>query len=272
MGNSVIRPLVIAACLMFVAACSESGTDQAAIDAAVERALAEREREAAAKAAAAQTRSAAEAAELADTSASAVRTPEPLRDGLPTNMGSPYHMCAFTLSLVGEHCGCMVNRATDAGIPNAAQVGMFGGDGKRATPEQIAAFKRIVRSCAGYNISVRGSSAAENLAKSVPADTSKTAQQDAGERMVRCEFRTTRDNYDGPCRFLAGKGGDFRAISTDGAFSEGDGIYRVDLDVTSKDVGTLLIDHGYEPFSIAVTRSQTDRACWTSAQITFCAR
>lgn len=268
----MIKPFVIAACLMLAAACSDSGTDQAAIDAAVEKALAEREREAAAQTSAAQTGNKGEDASLADANETAGRAPEALRDGLPTGMGSPYGMCIRTLSIVGEHCGCMVNRATDAGITGPALVGLFGGDGKRASPDQIDRFKRIVRGCAGYNITVRGSMAAPALAGGAPDQTPTPAQAASSERMARCEFQTTRSNYDGPCRFLAGKGGDFRAISTDGAFSELDGIYRVDLDVTGKDKGSLMINHGYEPFAIAVIRSQTDRACWTSAEVTFCAR
>jgi len=265
---------------MAISACSNSEPDQEAIDQAVEQAveqaLAEREGADAGGARALEPGGEANEASIAQTSDTTARSTEKLRDTLPTGMGSPYGMCIRTLSIVGEHCGCMVNRATDAGLSGPALVGLFGGDGKRASPDQIDRFKQIVRSCAGYNITIRGSNAAQvsgQVSGQGDAPGASAAPQSASrERMVRCQFQTTRDNYDGPCRFIPAKGGDFRAISTDGAFSEADGIYRVDLDVTGKDVGSLMIDHGFEPYVLAVTRSQSDRACWTSAEVMFCAR
>lgn len=268
----MIRSLLFSMCLLFLAACSESKPDQASIDAAVETALNERDREDAAKFRASERGDADESAEPVKPGSATAGTPEKLRDDLPTGLGSPYGMCIRTLSIVGEQCGCMVNRAADAGLGGPALTGMFGGDGKRATPAQIDTFKRIVRACANYNITIEGSSAAQSLAQSDAGSTAVPAKAAAGERMARCEFVTTRDNYNGPCRFLPGKGGDFRAISTKGAFSEGDGVYRIDLDVTGTNVGSLVIDHGFEPYVIAVTRSQTDRACWEGGEATFCAR
>ncbi|MEM6907838.1 MAG: hypothetical protein AAF494_04090 [Pseudomonadota bacterium] len=101
---------------------------------------------------------------------------EPLRAGLSKKVGSAYHMCTRTLSIVGQQCGCMVNRASDAGISNNRQVRMFAGGADNATPQQVATFEGIVRSCSGYNLRVsRGSG---NTA--VPANSQAAASTRAG--------------------------------------------------------------------------------------------
>lgn len=268
--------LTACACIMLVVGCSQSSEDEAAIDAAVEKALADREDAAQVSDNVGSGDPLTQASEMSDQNGDTPtgRSTEKLRDGLPTRMGSPYHMCMFTISIVGEHCGCMVNRATDVGIPAAAQVGMFGGDGKRATPAQIDQFKRIVNSCSGYNISITGSNTTAAVDKpAAPQVTANRAAsyQSSRARIVQCEATSTAFQYAGSCEFHAAAGGDFMVISKDGAFFED--VYRMELDVTAPNVGQILYEYGdAEIIAIPVGRSQSDRACWESAEIIFCAR
>ena len=100
------------------------------------------------------------------------RTPlppgEPLRKGLPSGMGSPWHMCTRTLSIVGEQCGCMANRVRDAGIADAVAVRLFGNDGSSATAAQASRFNQIVRGCSRYPMDVKAGVAGSGQRASVP--------------------------------------------------------------------------------------------------------
>lgn len=258
------------AALLAATACAQQDTDQAAIDAAVEKALAERDREDAAKYRQLQARGdepAANAASAVEDTAGVVRSAEPLRAGLSKRMGSAYHMCAFTLSIVGEHCGCMVNRATDARITNARQVRLFGGEAGDATPDEIARFTRIVRACSGYDIGIRS----ERGRAADIADSEDAVQRTAsGGRVVTCEFEDERHGYRGRCRFVPGPGGDFQATALEGNYFEDVG--RIDLDVTAKNRGQLIINYTTEPVAVAVSRDPSDKACWSNESVRFCAR
>ncbi|MEM1132915.1 MAG: hypothetical protein AAGH53_08265 [Pseudomonadota bacterium] len=277
----MFRIAIIAVCFAILAGCSSKEPDQEAIDSAVEQALAERDREDAARY---NTMTQEEQdGDAQDDENSPEEEPqktsystESLRDGYSKDMGSPYWMCTRTLSIVGEHCGCMVNRATDAGIPNAAQVGMFGGDGKRATEAQAEKFTRIVRSCSGYNITVRGTKASQE-ADEVKVVSDETKASGKG-RVVTCEFESVRDRYKGPCEFVMGPGGSFTTRSLDGPYYGN--VYDINLIVESRGVGSLVFmwpdvrgDRTImRQSNSAVQRDQSDRACWSNAQIRFCAR
>ncbi|MEO0591892.1 MAG: hypothetical protein AAFZ11_15230 [Pseudomonadota bacterium] len=199
---------------------------------------------------------------------------ENLREGVPDGMGSPYGMCVRTLSIVGEHCGCMVNRAMDAGINGGVLVRLFGGDGSRATPYQAEQFTRIVRSCAGYNVTVRNAGAAvepSDPADREPAASAAPRNTQAKVRRVACYFRNGIGEYDGPCNFVTGPGGDFVTTSLNGEYF--DGVTQIGLDVTAKGRGQLQF---YYPDGVVrssyVERSTTDRACWEGSGAVFCAR
>lgn len=86
---------------------------------------------------------------------------EPLAPGLPSGMGSPYAMCTRTLSIVGEQCGCMANRARAAGIADPVAARLFASDGSRASRAEIAAFEGFVRECSGYPIRIRSGEVTE---------------------------------------------------------------------------------------------------------------
>jgi len=263
-----MRVVVVFFASLALAACSGGEADQEAIDAAVEKALAERDREEA------ERRQAANAGDgMAETPADeaepaqdlAAFSTENLREGIADGMGTPYWMCTRTLSIVGEHCGCMVNRAMDADIPNAAQVGMFGGDGSRATKEQAEKFTRIVRSCSGYNVTIRDAGSRQAAAQQAAEGGA------ASGRRVQCSFDNTVFRYDGACNFVLGPGGDFSTTSLNGPYFQN--VSRIDLDVTSKDRGTIALRYpdGEDVF-VAVSRSPRDRACWEGPRLSFCAR
>ncbi|MGB3470361.1 MAG: hypothetical protein WBA51_06035 [Erythrobacter sp.] len=260
------RVALAAAALLMTTGCSASTPDQAAIDAAVDKALAERDREDAAKYRQSQA-AADESALSAAAEAGAVRSAEPLRAGLSKELGSAYGMCIRTLSIVGENCGCMVNRATDAGIADARQAKLFGGRAGNATPDEIARFTRIVRACSGYNITVRG-----EPGETAQVDQAKTAlsRPASGGRVVTCEFENERYGYEGNCRFVAGSGGDFQATSLEGNYFED--VSRIDLDVTSRNAGHLIINYTTGPVEVPVKRELQDKACWSNESVRFCAR
>lgn len=269
----MLRPFALAvAAVLMTAGCSDSAPDQAAIDAAVEKALAERDREDAAKYRQSQatgggaTVSPAAQAE-AEEPAPAARSTEPLRAGLSKDLGSAYGMCIRTLSIVGEHCGCMVNRATDAGIADARQVRLFGGRAGNASAEEIARFIRIVRTCSGYNITIRGTPGQAALVAG--AETAVPQPAPAG-RVVTCEYEDPRHGYEGQCRFVAGAGGDFRTTALEGNYFED--VSRIDLDVTSSNVGQLIIHYTTGPVTVMVSRELRDKACWSNREVRFCAR
>lgn len=252
--------------------CSSQQPDQEAIDAAVEKALAERDRAQAQEENAGASSTYSEDSAPEEDAEKVSYSKENLREGYFDGQGSPYWMCTRTLSIVGEYCGCMVNRATDAGIENAAQVGMFGGDGKRATSAQVKAFTEIVRSCSGYNITVRGAKAAAPLPKPAKAEAAKKG------RVVTCEYDDGANRYNGPCEFVLGRGGSFSARSLDGPFYGN--VSDIELIVEGKGVGTLVVLWPSErngrfmmrQNNFPVQRSQSDRACWGDGRVRFCAR
>lgn len=264
------RVAFAAAALVMNAGCSGSEPDEAAINAAVEKALAERDREDAAKYRQLQAEggepAASAPAQARDASANA-RSAEPLRAGLSKELGSGYGMCIRTLSIVGEHCGCMVNRATDAGIADARQARLFGGRASNATADEITRFTRIVRACSGYNITVRGE---PGKATQIAAAEPEVQRAASGGRVVTCEYEDPVESYRGRCRFVAGRGGDFQAITIDGNYFED--VDRIDLDVTSTDAGRLIINYASGPVAVLVDREPRDKACWSNREVRFCAR
>ncbi|MEM6908287.1 MAG: hypothetical protein AAF494_06370 [Pseudomonadota bacterium] len=266
--------MVLVGFLAMLAGCSGGEPDQAAIDAAVEKALAEREREAEAQGGSrvdASSTSDADKPDMAAADASRALSTEKLREGLSNRMGSAYWMCTRTLTIVGEHCGCMVNRATDAGISNTAQVGMFGGDGKRATKAQIAKFTRIVRSCAGYNITIEEGQDELAPTGSLASSTSSEPSSDAQGRVVNCSFDNGTFSYNGRCRFQFGPGGDFNTTSMDGPYFQN--VRQIDLDVRSKGAGDIYLRYpDGNDVVVGVTRSTRDKACWEGPRLLFCAR
>ncbi|MEL6485795.1 MAG: hypothetical protein AAFQ13_01435 [Pseudomonadota bacterium] len=194
---------------------------------------------------------------------------EPLRAGLPISMGSAHFMCQRTLSIVGEHCGCMVNRATDAGISDARQARLFGGRAGNATADQIEKFTRIVRSCSGYNVTIRGEPKVADAANEA-SPAAPEASAGAKGRIVSCEFSNPRYGYKGDCRFVPRGGGDFEATALEGNYFED--VARIDLDVTGRGVGRLVINYSTGPVSVPVTRETRDKACWSNMEVRFCAR
>ncbi|MEO0463740.1 MAG: hypothetical protein AAF127_11460 [Pseudomonadota bacterium] len=203
------------------------------------------------------------------------RSTEKLRAGLPIGMGSAHFMCQRTLSIVGEHCGCMVNRATNAGIADARQARMFGGRRGNASAAEAATFKRIVNECSGYNVTVQADApprVVEPEPAPAPAPTSAAPRRSQAKgRRVGCYFGNGVYEYDGACDFVAGPGGDFVATSLEGPYFEG--VTQIGLDVVSKGVGNLVI---YYPGGVVqqtrVRRSTRDKSCWEAARLTFCAR
>lgn len=268
-----MRIVAMALAMAMVAACSDGEPDQEAIDAAVEKALAERDRADAEKLSSSGSAEAAEESDkTSETAEVTTRSTENLREGVPDGMGTPYGMCIRTLSIVGEHCGCMVNRAMDAKIGNSALVRLFGGDGSRATQDEADRFTRIVRSCSGYNITVRNVGAAERAeANESSAPSAAPRQASLQGRRVSCYFWNSVYEYSGACDFVAGPGGDFSTTSLDGPYF--DDVTKIGLNVTSSGVGTLEILYPDGALQeTRVTRSEQDRACWEAPRLTFCAR
>ncbi|MEO0463741.1 MAG: hypothetical protein AAF127_11465 [Pseudomonadota bacterium] len=79
---------------------------------------------------------------------------EVLRDDLPNGPGSAFETCVANLTIVGEHCGCIVNRASDAGLADADLAVLFTGDGSRTNSDDAARYTRIVRGCANYEVAL----------------------------------------------------------------------------------------------------------------------
>jgi hypothetical protein len=203
------------------------------------------------------------------------RSTEKLREGLPIGMGSAFFMCQRTLSIVGENCGCMVNRATDAGIADARQARMFGGRQGNASNAEVAAFRSIVNACSGYNVTVSAEAPEPQPEIAPEPDIASAAprrsQPQVSGRRVGCYFGNSVYEYDGACEFVLGPGGDFTTTSLEGPYFEN--VTRIGLDVTGKGVGNLAITYpgGYVQ-QTPVRRSTTDKSCWEGPRLTFCVR
>lgn len=161
----------------------------------------------------------------------------------------------------------MVNRASDAGIADAKLARLFGGRAGNASPDEVARFTRIVRACAGYNITIRDEPGRTAEVADAGAEAQRTA---SGGRVVPCTFDNQRYGYDGRCSFVAGPGGDFEATALDGNYFED--VSRIDLDVIAPGRGSLIINYTTGPVSVPVSRDARDKACRSNSAVRFCAR
>jgi hypothetical protein len=109
---------------------------------------------------------------------------EALRDDLPQGPDSPFDACVANLTIVGEHCGCMVNRASDAGLSDKDLAQLFTGDSSGADPADAARFTRIVRGCANYEVNLEGVPAEAPGSGVEPAMQADVVAAEASERIA----------------------------------------------------------------------------------------